>query len=423
MHRTSIGIQVAAEVTRSAPRDKVQETIARTVNNGRPLLQVVANLRFSQMLCRPAAIWGLLLASACLSGCGRPTKQASRDDAPTRVAALPSDGSVADAATPAGKAGSDPSVVAYLNGLEPKGSPPPPIKRRFRRGDCKTDYAPRPNRDPNPMCRVEGGTFMYGDGVYIESKTIDTDPIVVRHQAVKRTVGSFYIDQFEVTAAQAAHFLNARGNVCEGLDKKQNATDVLDCVWIESKYSDIEIRDGAYVAKKGQELVSERAFSWEGALQYCAWVGKQIPSSTQWEYAARHDPTTGRDLVFPWGDAWRAHIAACNAAPCEPNPGAGLDVRAPFSAGTFDGSRGRQDSSSPFGLHDTVGGGSEIVFECDGPDDTCKAGEPCTCRILMTPGDHSPDVDSLHVANRIDHTIFSGGLVTVRCVSRGADTR
>jgi formylglycine-generating enzyme required for sulfatase activity len=33
-------------------------------------------------------------------------------------------------------------------------------------------------------------------------------------------------------------------------------------------------------------------FSWQDAMEYCAWVGKHVPSSAQWEYAARHDPRT-----------------------------------------------------------------------------------------------------------------------------------
>lgn len=365
------------------------------------------------MVSMTTAKWSAVLVIACLCGC-RSAKRRSADDARARVASHSEDGGPSDARNPL----PDASIAAFLDGLEPKGPPPLPIKRKFRRGDCKTSYAPRPDRDPNPMCRVDGGTFMYGDGVYVESKSIDAEPTEVHRQAVRRTVGSFYIDQFEVTASQTAYFLNAHGNVCEGLDKKQNPNDVLTCVWIDSKYSDIEIRDGQYIPKKGQELASERAFSWEGALRYCAWAGKQVPSSTQWEYAARHDPATRKDLTYPWGDKWRPHVAACNTAPCDPNPGIGLDVRPPFPAGTFDGTGGRLDSSSPFGLHDTVGGGSEIVFECDRPDETCNAGEPCSCRIFVTPGDHSPDVVSLRVANRIDHTVFRGGFVTVRCLSR-----
>src|SRR6266540_3055498 len=45
---------------------------------------------------------------------------------------------------------------------EPTVPPPAPTVKPGGKGDCKVDYAPKPTRDPNPMCKVAGGTFMMG---------------------------------------------------------------------------------------------------------------------------------------------------------------------------------------------------------------------------------------------------------------------
>ena len=39
--------------------------------------------------------------------------------------------------------------------------------------------------------------------------------------------------------------------------------------------------------------------SYNDAVEYCAWVGRRLPSEKEWEYAAR---AGHYNLTYPWGD-------------------------------------------------------------------------------------------------------------------------
>lgn len=41
--------------------------------------------------------------------------------------------------------------------------------------------------------------------------------------------------------------------------------------------------------------------SWDEAQTYCKWRGGHLPTEAQWEKAARWDPETGENYLFPWG--------------------------------------------------------------------------------------------------------------------------
>ena len=80
--------------------------------------------------------------------------------------------------------------------------------------------------------------------------------------------------------------------------------------------------------------------------------------------------------------------------------------------GMFDGTRGRGDGSSPWGLHDTIGGADELVFACEKPDETCGLGSSCPCHRYLVPGDLK-DVANQVAAARIDEEHMGGQ--GVRC--------
>ena len=142
---------------------------------------------------------------------------------------------------------------------------------------------------------------------------------------------SYYIDQFEITIARYAKFLEA------------------------TKHSTPPSWDDEAVTLAGDRPVV--GVDWEDANAYCKWAGERLPSEAEWEKAAR-----GTDKRrFPWGDMQPfVDIANYNR---------GLWVSYPITlAPVTSGAEGmsirhglKDGGKSPYGLYHMAGNAAEWV--------------------------------------------------------------
>ena len=134
---------------------------------------------------------------------------------------------------------------------------------------------------PQDMVEIHAGVFTMGADIENEKEwgDVDEEPL---HEVY---LSKYYIDRYEVTAAQFADFLNKNpGKSEEYIDLKPAVT--------------IEKVEGKLQPRKGLENYPANRVSWYGADAYCREQGKRLPTEAEWEQAAKGPD--GR--VFPWGD-------------------------------------------------------------------------------------------------------------------------
>jgi formylglycine-generating enzyme required for sulfatase activity len=139
---------------------------------------------------------------------------------------------------------------------------------------------------------------------------------------------AFYIDQYEVTHGQYVQFLNAAETLPQDGGLASPSRKI------------IQQEEDQWRVEPGQEDFPVQV-SFDGALAYCQWAGKELPTWPQWMRAACGDD--GRR--YPWGNTWEASCCVCRE---------NSNLK-PASVGS------RPSGASPFGAHDMAGNVQEWV--------------------------------------------------------------
>lgn len=260
-------------------------------------------------------------------------------------------------------------TLAVLGGCERAAAP----RETWPGPRCGTDAAPKPDHDPAPMCWVPPGELTMG------ARPEHAGPFDVPPRRVRVSRG-FYMDQHEVTVEQFVRFVNAVDNRCDGALRGE-------CIDSRQQHDDQWTRSPTgyqVVAARARHPIKTVRIS---AAAYCAWAAKELPTEAQWELAALHDPATGRDRHYPWGDAFAPGLANCTQEPGSRD----LDGTAPVGSCPRD--------VSPAGILDLGGNATEWVRDCWDPAPSCP--EPCVDPVGTDACVRDPAcVDGVHHGNQ-----------------------
>jgi sulfatase modifying factor 1 len=233
---------------------------------------------------------------------------------------------------------------------------------------CVAPPLPDPADPTAGMARIDGGAFLMGSDAHYPEEGPQREA----------TVGSFWIDATEVTNAQFAAFVDSTGYVTvaeRGLDPSahphlpESLTRPGSMVFAppgDARGLDDPTQWWRYVAGahwraplgpgssiRGFEQHPVVHIAWEDAVAYAEWLGRDLPTEAEWEYAARGG-LEGAD--YTWGEAfdpasgWKANTWQ-GRFPAENRVSDGFLTTAP--AGCFE--------ANGYGLHDMAGNVWEYV--------------------------------------------------------------
>ena len=130
---------------------------------------------------------------------------------------------------------------------------------------------------------IPAGTFNMGSPVTEVNRFEDE----TQHQV---TLSAFRMSKYEITNAQFAAFLNAKGIGRDGI----SSVDANPIIYASSGFNDFGLHytGSEWIPVAGYENHPVINVSWYGAAEFAAYIGGALPTEAQWEYACRGGTTT-----------------------------------------------------------------------------------------------------------------------------------
>jgi formylglycine-generating enzyme required for sulfatase activity len=149
------------------------------------------------------------------------------------------------------------------------------------------EYAPE-KRDPKGVVPLLTDVILVQDGVYYRGSNQGCRDEIPRHPV---RVKAFSIDIHPVTNEQFVRFLDSLGD-----EKDHQNHDI-----IRLRDSRIKRNAGRFTIERGYARHPVVGVTWYGAVGYCQWVGKRLPTEAEWEVSCcggLEHPTypTGEDI-------------------------------------------------------------------------------------------------------------------------------
>lgn len=201
-------------------------------------------------------------------------------------------------------------------------------------------------KDGAPMVLIPAGEFWMGSP--------DSVPEDDEHPVHRVILDEFYMDKFEVTNRSFNKFVLER-NYRTTADRKGKTWAYINGRWSQTTGANWKTPEaGSSVFDSNRADHPVVSVSWEDADAYCRWLGKQLPTEAQWEYAARG----GTETEYWWGNMLPPRRKVENFAD-ESLKSQYPNRRDPIVIGYDDGyartAPAGSFDSNPWGLHDVLG--------------------------------------------------------------------
>jgi serine/threonine-protein kinase len=141
-------------------------------------------------------------------------------------------------------------------------------------------------KDNSTMIYIPAGKFTIGSDSYSFEQPIQ-----------QISLDNYFIDKYLVTNRQFKQFVEETGYKTDA-EKKGSGIVKIGKRWKDFEGATWKMPDGE-TSIEGKEDYPVSQISYNDAIAYCKWAGKDLPTEAQWEKAARGP----KGSAYPWGDS------------------------------------------------------------------------------------------------------------------------